>query len=76
MAPAGQDYVVRLQEGVSAPAFARRHGLMLRRTMHSDAATSVYRGSGEPGVLERLRSDREVIWAEPDRPSQNVPMSR
>ena len=74
-AAASQNYVVRLQPGVSAAAFAQRHGLTVLRAMHSDAATSVYRGSRNPAVLERLRSDPDAIWAEPDGPTQNVPMS-
>ncbi len=71
-----QNYTVRLREGASATAFARRHGLTLQGAMRSDPTTANYRGSAAPGVLERLQRDPAVIWAEPDRPAHNVPMSR
>ena len=72
---AGRDYVVRLREGMSAGDFARRHGLNVQGAMRSDPSTIIFRGSAGPGVLERLQRDPSVIQAEPDGPSQNVPMS-
>jgi hypothetical protein len=67
-----QDYVVRLAGGMSPQAFARRHGLTFRRAMLSDPFTCVF--SGRAGVLDRLRSDSAVIWAEPDQIVRHMPM--